>query len=81
MENLIQKAIQAIVDGKTERAIGLLEGALEMKGVNVTHKVLSRDQEAAQILDGGFKTTYTHSDEQEEIPAHLRPGAIGTIHT
>ncbi len=30
MNNLIQKAIQAIQDGKTEYAIGLLEGALQM---------------------------------------------------
>ncbi len=30
MESLIRKAIEAINDNKTERAIGLLEGALEM---------------------------------------------------
>ncbi len=32
MENLISKAIEAIKENKTERAIGLLEGALEMSG-------------------------------------------------
>jgi hypothetical protein len=32
MNALIQKAIQAIKDSKTEYAIGLLEGALEMTG-------------------------------------------------
>lgn len=34
MNNLINKAIKAIQDGKTEYAIGLLEGILEMNGIN-----------------------------------------------
>lgn len=32
MDKLILKSIEAIKDGKTEYAIGLLEGALEMAG-------------------------------------------------
>lgn len=36
MNNLITKAVQAIRDGKTEYAIGLLEGILEINSIPTT---------------------------------------------
>ncbi len=40
MNNLINKAIKAIEEGKNEYAIGLLEGILEMNGINKANNVI-----------------------------------------
>lgn len=48
MNNLINKAIQAIKDNKADYAIGLLEGAVEMNDQNAKNEDIAIDTSATK---------------------------------